>query len=161
MARFFRNECVCNDGQALNIDALYRAARCADECAALGLTTPTVLAVGQYVERAKPRCRVDRQGTYTDPDRFIKLRSLWKVIDKRTTEFESKLKRTEVKAERNPNAYRCAASGCGIEATSKTGLMRCAGACPVDDKPAYCSKECQRQVRYACLFYCHKKPTAF
>ena len=47
---------------------------------------------------------------------------------------------------RRPKAYVCAADGCGLEATSKTALMRCAGPCKLEDKPSYCSKECQRRV---------------
>ncbi|CAL1699049.1 unnamed protein product, partial [Somion occarium] len=43
-----------------------------------------------------------------------------------------------------PNAYRCAAPGCGIEGTKKSALLKCAGKCPPDVKPSYCSKECQK-----------------
>ena len=57
------------------------------------------------------------------------------------------------KVARAPNAYVCATPGCGIAANQKKALMRCAGRCPMERKPHYCSKECQRKVCLGLLSY--------
>ena len=134
-----------------NIDSLYRAAKRADECAALGLTTPTVLEIGQFIATVDLRGSVAPSDTYSDTARFTKLIHLWEAIDKRAANFDRFVQNVQTKASANPNAYRCALPGCGIEATSKSGLMRCAGRCPKESKPAYCSKQCQIQVQSPAL----------
>ena len=57
--------------------------------------------------------------------------------------------RAEVERLSRPVAewFPCSA-GCGIEASKLSGLYRCSGQCTPDLKPRYCSKECQRLVRY-------------
>lgn len=130
-----------------NVDALYRAARYADQCAALGLTSGTVQAIGQFIVTNSMRGPVPGQGRYTDPGRFTRLDSLWEAIDRRTAEFDRFMQNLDDKVWRGPNASGCAFPGCGIVATSKFGLMRCAGPCPMERKPSYCDKHCQRKVR--------------
>lgn len=122
-----------------NIDAMYLAAQAADACAALGLTSPSVLQVGQVLQCAQYR-------SHEPPNlRFIRLENLWEAVDKRTAELSVPLTKQQTKVQRNPDAFLCSA-GCGIEATSKSGLKQCAGPCSPATKPSYCSKECQRKV---------------
>ena len=152
---------IANGGQAWNIDSVYRACFFANGAAALGFTTPEVLAVAAGTERAGFRNKEDAQarfGPIENLERFEKLEDLWEALDKRKAEVEREDARQAAKEAKNPNAYSCAAEGCGIEATSKSGLMRCAGPCPLATKPAYCSKECQRQVR---VFTYYPRTNAF
>ena len=136
----FERGIVDTERRIWNIDSMYRAAFAANACAALGLTSPVVLYIGKTLERAKFRSQEPQH------KRFRQLESLWEVVDKRTLEFDYQLNKREEKVQRNPNAYRCAAPGCGIEATRKSGLMRCAGPCSPDVKTSYCSKDCQKKV---------------
>lgn len=124
----------------LNIDSMYRAALAADAAVALGFTSPAVLDIARTLQRAKFR-------TNEPPFlRFFQLENLWDAVDKLTLECDTRINKQEEKVQKNSNAYRCAAPGCGIEASSKSGLMRCAGPCSPNAKPAYCSKECQKKV---------------
>lgn len=125
-----------------NIDSVYRAAVYADECASLGYIPPIVLFIGKKVRelQAVPNIAEARH------PRFTKLANLWEVHDRRTQEVLREKERRDEKIAKTPLAYICAAEGCGIEGTKKSALLRCAGKCPMDIKPAYCSKECQRSV---------------
>ena len=40
----------------------------------------------------------------------------------------------------------CAAEGCAMQGVPTSTLKACAGKCPQDLKPHYCSKACQKQV---------------
>lgn len=64
----------------------------------------------------------------------------------RTEEMNRASAKRDSKVARTPLKYVCAAEDCGIQATKKSGLLRCAGKCPVVFKPSYCSKECQKMV---------------
>ncbi|KAF8898244.1 hypothetical protein CPB84DRAFT_1780696 [Gymnopilus junonius] len=62
----------------------------------------------------------------------------------RNAQYASGKQKMEQKRLKNPNRYRCAAIGCGIEADSGSMLSKCAGECDQGKKPSYCSKECQK-----------------
>jgi len=64
----------------------------------------------------------------------------------RTAEMNRAKAKREAKVSKAPLKYACSAEDCGIQATKKSGLLRCAGKCPVVFKPSYCSKECQKMV---------------
>ena len=49
---------------------------------------------------------------------------------------------------KDPLSYFCAMEDYEIVATKKSTLRRCAGGCPSAFKPSYCSKDCQRAVRF-------------
>ncbi|GJE84151.1 hypothetical protein PsYK624_002270 [Phanerochaete sordida] len=130
-----------------DLDALYRAAVCADEAAALGFTSPSVLAVGIEVERAGFRRRADcrlPQSAWR-VEHFAALAELWRVVDRRKVAIWRAQTRRQAKLRRDPNAYVCAAPGCGVEGTHKAALARCSGRCAKPGKPAYCSKDCQKK----------------
>jgi hypothetical protein len=130
----------------LQIDDLYRAGRLADACASLGLVTPSVLWIAGRVQRVGLRRQSDCKFRGVDTARFEKLDFLWEVADARAAELDAEHRMRDVKVSKAPSRYRCAAEGCGIESTRKTGLYRCSGKCPADLKPSYCSKECQIAV---------------
>ena len=138
---------IVDDGTTWNMDALYRAGLFADKCVALGLTTPAVVSIASAIERVGFRRKEDEMFPGHHPERFEKLTNLWAAADKRAAEVNKRETKQALKQESHPNAYICATEGCGIEATSKSGLMQCAGPCARDIKPAYCSKDCQRKVR--------------
>ena len=136
-----------------NIDAVYRACALADGVVQLGLISPIVLVIAQATENAGFRrwedlkCELPPNSSHgANPDKFAMFTSLWEAADRRKDELQQKEARREEKHTKRPKAYVCAADGCGLEATSKTALMRCAGPCKLEDKPSYCSKECQRRV---------------
>ena len=127
----------------LHIDALEVAGFCSNEAASLGFISPTVLAVGGIMK-----------GLIESPTEALNHRIQgWKrfalifaAVDKRNKDLDRRESYHETKVMATPNAYQCAAPGCGIEATKKSGLLRCAGKCPLEFKPSYCSKECQKAV---------------
>jgi hypothetical protein len=129
------------------IDDLYRAARLADECASLGLIAPFVLYAAKRLEAFGLRRQADCRYRGVDTTRFERLEFLWEAWEAREAEFSAEQRTRDAKVSKAPTRYKCAAEGCGIEATRKAGLLKCMGECPADLKPSYCSKECQRAVR--------------
>jgi hypothetical protein len=136
------------DSDCWNIDALYRAGSSANEAVSLGLVSRTTLMVGYQIERVGFRRPETNRFPEWSTDRFEKLTELWEAIDKRSAEVEKERSKQDVKVSKAPLQYVCAAKDCGIQATKKSGLLRCAGKCPVPFKPSYCSKECQKLVCY-------------
>lgn len=82
---------------------------------------------------------------------FEVLTDLWEVCDIRVTGLEGKKQKRHAEVAVNALAYVCAAQGCGVEATRKSALSRCAGLCALLAKPSYCSKECRKR---ACIPDC-------
>ncbi|RDX44926.1 hypothetical protein OH76DRAFT_1029291 [Lentinus brumalis] len=118
---------------------LHRAAIYANETARYGFVTPYVLNVSQSLVRCGERDRIDVRN---DP-RYRDLAHMWRVHDIRRREMEQEQQKRDRKVARVPDAYVCAADGCGISAVKRLGLRACAGKCPPERKPRYCSKECQ------------------
>ena len=140
--------------QTLQIDDLYRAARLANGSASFGLISPVVLAIGARIEKIGLRRQADCHFEGVDTSRFETLEFLWKVADARAEEMNKKRQKRDAKVSQAPNLYVCAAEGCGIEGTRRSGLLQCSGKCPLDVKPSYCSKECQRVVSSRSKFLC-------
>ncbi|KAK7685574.1 hypothetical protein QCA50_011441 [Cerrena zonata] len=133
-----------DNNQSWNIDAVERAGFFADGAASFGFISPTVLLVGSRVKEiinAPTLPGVDYRGHL---QRFRNFDFLLAAVARREKEMMAETLNHNVKVSKAPNAYRCAAPGCGIEATKKSGLLRCAGRCPIEIKPSYCSKECQK-----------------
>jgi hypothetical protein len=138
------------DAERWNIDSLYRAGSNADEAISLGLVSPGTLRTGFAIETQGFRRPEDNRFPGLDTDRFEQLTELWEAIDARTKEMNKASAKRDGKVARAPLKYICSAADCGIQATKKSGLLRCAGKCPVVFKPSYCSKECQKVV---CRFF--------
>ncbi|KAF9654423.1 hypothetical protein BDM02DRAFT_3106814 [Thelephora ganbajun] len=132
------------DPECLNVDAFYRAGSNANEAVSLGLISRTALMVGYQIERIGFRRPETNRFPEWSTDRFEKLNELWEAIDKRSAEVHKERSKQDAKVSKAPHQYVCAANDCGIQATKKSGLLRCAGKCPVLFKPSYCSKECQK-----------------
>ncbi|KAH9929821.1 uncharacterized protein B0H18DRAFT_1117350 [Fomitopsis serialis] len=130
------------DVETLQIGDMHRAAVAADAAAAQGLVTPIVLFIAQFVAMPfGPR----GDASLKDMPQFACLSDLWCIWERRNEEMQLEQLARDRKVSRAPNAYRCAAEGCGIEGTKKATLLRCAGKCQGANKPHYCSKECQRK----------------
>jgi hypothetical protein len=143
------------DPTTLQIDDLYRAGTHADACASYGLITPIVLSIGNRIETLGLRRQADCRYR-TDTTRFEMLEFLWAAIEARNAEILSEKKKRDKKTSKAPNLYQCAAERCGIEATRKSGLLQCSGPCLPNVKPSYCSKDCQKAVRFYCNHYGHR-----
>ena len=125
-------------------DNFYQAAHNADVCVRCGYIPEIVLWVGDHVRGLA----VD---VPTAP-RFRVFTALWEAWEKvRKPEIRSEEQRQqERKVDKAPNAYICAAPGCGVEAVKKVAFKACAGPCLADIKPHYCSKACQVKVGCQC-----------
>ena len=137
-------ERAIEDPERWNIDSLHRAGSNANEAIALGITGTVSLKLGFSIQSHGLRRPEDNRFPGLSTDRFERLADLWEAIDARTAEMERVAAKKEVKA---PLKYACSADDCGVQATKRSGLFRCAGKCPVVFKPSYCSKECQKLVR--------------
>ncbi|KAI0370959.1 hypothetical protein BV20DRAFT_1043598 [Pilatotrama ljubarskyi] len=124
-------------------DFMHLAAESADRAAECGVVTQGVLAVARYIARGGEMRGVDVRETV----RYKPYTFLWEVFDAREAELAEERRQREEKVARAPNAYTCAAAGCGLIAGKKKSFMRCAG-----------SKDCQRRDWKVHKRYC--KPDA-
>jgi len=132
----------------LNSVRLYKAGNCANQAVALGLASRTAVRVASRIEFLGFRRPEDNKLPKHGAERFERLTDLWEALDGRDAELaEEKLKR-EAKVSKDPMGYFCAAEDCGIVVTKKRTLRSCGGGCPRALKPHYCSKECQKAVRF-------------
>lgn len=134
------------DRNTWNIDSLYRAGSNANAAISLGLTSPGALRTGFVIEDSGFRRPEDNRFPGWSTDRFEQLTELWEAVDMRKEEMDRVSAKRDAKVSRDPFKYVCSAKDCGIQATKKSGLLRCAGKCPLAFKPSYCSRECQKMV---------------
>ncbi|TCD68864.1 hypothetical protein EIP91_009578 [Steccherinum ochraceum] len=124
------------------VDYFYTAAMMANEAASLGLVSSAVLQPGLVLHKQLKSGHFD---VLEPPSlRFNALEFLWEAVEKQNKEAEKNEQKRDEKAANAPDQYFCAAEGCGIRATRKSGLLRCAGKCLSGVKPSYCSKDCQK-----------------
>lgn len=145
-------ERATEDHKRWNIDSLYRAGSNANEAISLGLVSPGALRAGFSIESQGFRRPEDNRFPGLSTDRFELLAELWEAIDIRKEEVNKASTKKDAKVSRAPLKYVCSAEDCGIQATKKSGLLRCGGKCPVVFKPSYCSEGCQRVVCCSPLF---------
>ncbi|KAJ7198277.1 hypothetical protein GGX14DRAFT_470086 [Mycena pura] len=129
-----------NDLKLAN-DHLYAAAMYADVSICRGLVSPNALHVTSVLTRSATQYNHDIRNS----PRYRVFKDLWRAMDKRDEELAKEDRKRSAKVAKAPNAYKCAAKGCGVEGTSKAALLRCGGQCPPEIKPSYCSKECQKK----------------
>ena len=132
----------------LNIDRLYDAGHCANQAIALGLITGAALSVAEKIESAGFRRPEDNKFPEHSTERFERLTALWGALDARDAGVAEEKLKGEAKLAEDPLGYFCAAEDCGIMVTKKYTLWSCGGGCPRALKPHYCSKACQRAVRF-------------
>ncbi|KAH9929822.1 uncharacterized protein B0H18DRAFT_996426 [Fomitopsis serialis] len=114
----------------------------ANASAALGFVTTTVVLVAEFVAE---RCAPCGGPPLRKLPQFAVLSDLCRAhVQREEAVYRMHLARQH-KVAKAPNAYQCAAEGCGIQGTRKAALMRCSGKCEGLNKPHYCSKECQRK----------------
>ena len=126
------------------ITILATAMHRANESIKLGLFSAATMVVGLGARDSAAAAGIQ------DTELVVKMpmfADLWGAVLKRLRNLDGRQKAQERKADRRPNEYICAALGCGIGASQRAGLRACAGGCPKELKPSYCSKECQRKVR--------------
>lgn len=139
------------------------AGMCADEACKLGYVSAQIIGIAGNLEAAglskctrkngggtKDSAARTRRGkggeAEIDPD-FMKFEHLWTTWEAQKRAIEEEHREQLRKVLREPHAYVCALEGCGVHTRHRGALMRCAGRCDVSAKPAYCSKECQVEVR--------------
>lgn len=128
--------------EILDNDVLQNAVRYADLCASAGFYPPVIIRIASWFMTLRARHGADLRymGVYAQH------KPLWDAYDGyRARRLAAEQKRLD-KVTRAPNQYRCAADGCGVQAAHKHALRRCAGPCPSDCKPHYCSTDCQQRV---------------
>ncbi|KAJ3715771.1 hypothetical protein C8R42DRAFT_725575 [Lentinula raphanica] len=74
------------------------------------------------------------------PELLIHFKWVVKAMDGRANFMKLEQLAVEKKKMKNPNRYRCANVGCGIEADTGKMLAQCSGKCDPDKKPSYCGK---------------------
>lgn len=134
------------DADGWHLDAVQRAAECANEACALGFAPPGILIVGMNIEQRGYRRHEDMKTPMQVTDRFSVLSDLWRAVDRYKTRAVLEAADQEAAACPDPDAYICAAEGCGLEPTNKAPLRKCSGKCNNQGKPAYCCKDCQKKV---------------
>ncbi|KAH9851961.1 hypothetical protein C2E23DRAFT_869084 [Lenzites betulinus] len=119
---------------------LLQAAQHANACAELGLISPVVLRIGFMMREVGVNHGVDLSTMV----RSSLFRALWIAVNPRLEEIYAQERRTQARMDRrSPSDFVCAAPGCGFRSEERTTLRACAGRCPRDLKPHYCSKQCQ------------------
>ncbi|TFK80252.1 hypothetical protein K466DRAFT_559266 [Polyporus arcularius HHB13444] len=131
-------------------DLLYVAALYADAAVQEGLVSPITLYTASWILDVGKRDGIDLKRSA----RYGGLTYLWRAEEARTREYQAEQKKKAAKVAKAPNAYICAAPGCGIAGNEKKALMKCGGRCPMARKPHYCSKECQKKDWKAHKAYC-------
>lgn len=86
MAHMCFEEGFSEDRRTMNIDAVHRAAVLADAAASLGFVAPVVLRIADVIEKTGFRRQETCPPEHT-VDRFLELKDLWRVYDKRKAEM--------------------------------------------------------------------------
>ncbi|RPD73046.1 hypothetical protein L226DRAFT_489306 [Lentinus tigrinus ALCF2SS1-7] len=125
------------------LTSLALAAHHANESVKLGLVSHAVLTVGMTFRDIGESCGVD---VTMMPEGAKKFRPLWREVARRVEEiYEQERKRRQPSEQKDGCGFACAAEGCDVRREQKSALRSCAGKCPTDLKPSYCSKECQKK----------------
>lgn len=111
-------------------------------CAVNDFLPPIIIRVASWFTSIQPFYGVDLRTL----DTFSSRDSLWKAYEEYIQRQDALESKRLAKVASSPNWYRCAADGCGIQATNKGALRKCGGQCPTAVKPHYCSRECQEKV---------------
>ena len=130
------------------IRRLYHAGENANQAIALGLTSSATLKVAKTIRSKGFRRLQDDKFPKHCTEKFERLTKIWEALDKHDAEAAAEKLKREAKLSRDPLGYFCAAEDCGITVKKRSTLWECSGNCPRGLKPRYCSRECQRTVRF-------------
>ncbi|KAI0730438.1 hypothetical protein C8Q76DRAFT_612501 [Earliella scabrosa] len=126
------------------LTSLALAARHANESVRLGLVSHAALNVGLALREVGESVGVDVSRL---PENAKEFRPLWRAVTQRVEEIYADARKLRKEPEdKNPEGgFGCAAEGCSVRREQKAALRICAGKCPADLKPSYCSRECQKK----------------
>ena len=132
------------------LTSLTLAAGHANESVKLGLVSRAVLTVGLTLRDLGESFGVDVSKM---PDGAKRFRPLWREVARCVEDIykEEREMRRVSEGDAGGGEFACAAEGCDVRREQKSALRSCAGKCPPDLKPSYCSKECQKKVRIVAL----------
>ena len=124
--------------------------QCSFQCQVLaisGFVPPIVLRIAGWLSTLQARhAKLDARAMFEDSEEMDMFWTTYEeYLERQKIEEENRL----AKVAKAPNQYHCAADGCGIQAVNKSALRKCGGHCPLDQKPHYCSADCQAQVSTA------------
>ncbi|KAH6902677.1 hypothetical protein BKA70DRAFT_1306326 [Coprinopsis sp. MPI-PUGE-AT-0042] len=94
-----------------------------------------------------------RSGARASPNVLMFMNTTFKTLSETCIELKCVCKdgirameqrEAQMKEVEEPSQDMCAASGCSIQTDTGTMFSRCGGPCDTDEKPYYCSKECQK-----------------
>ncbi|KAI0737308.1 hypothetical protein C8Q80DRAFT_327778 [Daedaleopsis nitida] len=129
------------------LTSLAFAAHHANESVKLGLTSHAALTVGLTLREVAESVGVD---VTQMPEHAKQFRPLWRAVARRVDEiYEAERERLQKSSERtslaDSDGFGCAAEGCAVRRAQRAALRSCAGKCPADLKPGYCSRQCQKK----------------
>lgn len=127
MALAWDERSIDPDAITCNVDSVHRAADCADIAAQFGFVPPVTLMLGTKIANMKDCLPSADPKLSLSAPRFQSLVYFWKAVGDRNREYEAERSKKDAKMAQRPGAYRCAAVGCGTEATSQSGLTRAQG----------------------------------
>lgn len=105
------------------IGYLYLALQYADATSTRrGLVSPVALFIGFYIYRLGDQLKIDSTETPLLQD----FTSLWQACQERQAEIFTEERSRPKKIKKTPNAYTCAAEGCGIKAAKAASFLACA-----------------------------------
>lgn len=130
---------------------LAMAVKLADCAARMGQPTPVIIRAGETLD-LEILSIMEGPHELENPD-MANIRkiapgcdALEKCLRRRNHVLVEDHRNQALKEMRAPNKYQCARVGCVIHALSQKSLFRCGGPCSPEEKPHYCSKECQKLV---------------
>ncbi|KAL1938189.1 hypothetical protein VTO73DRAFT_11833 [Trametes versicolor] len=156
-AHMFFFSCWADDKRALSWHgnrqmsyALYYACCAANFCISHGFVPIVAIRIASWLATTRARYGLDVRTARE----FCDLRHLWNAHSSYLSRLQVKETARLKKTKKAPHHYRCAHNGCEIQATNKSSLLKCGGACPPERKPRYCSASCQRQHWYIHREFC-------
>ena len=123
-----------------HINNAVHASHCAVMCS--DFVPPITIRVAEWLMTLNARYAINVR--WTEP--FDKFKEIWHQYNQYIAWQDAREKARADKVAKAPNKYRCAAEGCGIQATHRSALRKCGGRCPPERKPHYCSWACQERV---------------
>ena len=146
--------------QAQESEHITRALHHASESARLGLVSTLGLRLGLAARELGEGCGVDAHGPLWRgrgrlAERARRFRPLWGAVDECLRGLYEEARGA---LRHGDDEYACGAEGCARTCSKSSAAFKaCAGRCPADLKPRYCSKQCQVKVGISVLdelFFC-------
>ncbi|KAI0697214.1 hypothetical protein C8T65DRAFT_755578 [Cerioporus squamosus] len=137
--RVFRHRAVLKRDGPSRYSLLFFAAIHASVSAALGLVNEAVLDIGFAFKGSMEQVSIQ------DVRCMQQFSALWRAVKAREDEIIEEERRSRAKQGKTLSVSNCVAEGCLVKGVLPSTLRWCSGRCPVDLKPYYCSKACQKK----------------